>query len=159
MHMVFEEDDSFTCFLTKNIYHQDKSETIQNIKTFLLKYNQYYHFLKAGFYQIEVGYHDKVGTILKITLLDDFGLGDHNIDMKIVFIGKQKIAFELEALPSTLNEFYLYQGKIYLLEEQLGKQNFFNYLEHSKIIYGEKLEKLIPHLKRCSIKNQVVDLS
>lgn len=156
MHMVFEEDDSFTIFFMKNIYDQDKTETMKNIKEFLLTYNQYYHFLKAGFYQVEVGFHEKIGTILKISFLDDFDSGDHNIDMKIIFVGRQKIILELEEIPFGIEDFYLYQGKFYLLEEELTKKKFFRVLEHSKILYGEKVAKLKRYLKKCHLKKDQV---
>ena len=120
------------------------------MKTFLLKYNKIYHFLQAGFYQVDVCFHPYVGTILKIERLDDFDFGSNSIDLRIVIVGKIAIGLQVEEIEG-LDTFHFYEGNYYLFEEELSAILFLQFIEHGQVILGEKLQVIRKRSKKVEL--------
>lgn len=139
MKLLKKEKETSIFLIPKNLEQDDKKEIIHDIKKLLLSYNKQHHFLEPGFYQIEVRFSVLVGTIISISLLDDFDFGSGTIDLRIILLGRCKVALEVED-NMNFKTAYLYEDKFYVMEEDLGYQQFFKLLEHGTIIIGEKRE-------------------
>ena len=66
--------DGFILITPKNLYLEEKDKMIRELKNFLLTYNNYFSFLKTGFYEVSVGYNKLIGTIFIIKKEEDFEL-------------------------------------------------------------------------------------
>ena len=132
--------DGFILITPKNLYLEEKDKMIRELKNFLLTYNNYFSFLKTGFYEVNVGYNKLVGTIFEIKKEEDFIFGEDHIDLRITIVGEMKIglAFEEDIIP--LDKVYWYQNKYYLFDEKLIEKYFYTLIEQGEYVFSEKKE-------------------
>ena len=83
---IFSISDGFIIITPKNIYLEEKDKMIRELKNFLLTYNNYFSFLKTGFYEVSVGYNELIGTIFIIKKEEDFIFGEAPIEGNVVYI-------------------------------------------------------------------------
>lgn len=142
--------DGFILITPKNLYLEEKDKMIRELKNFLLTYNNYFSFLKTGFYEVNVGYNKLVGTIFEIKKEEDFIFGEDHIDLRITIVGEMKIglAFEEDIIP--LDKVYWYQNKYYLFDETLIEKYFYTLIEQGEYVFSEKKEEV---LKRGKLLN------
>jgi hypothetical protein len=135
--------DGFILITPKNLYLEEKDKMIRELKNFLLTYNNYFSFLKTGFYEVNVGYNKLVGTIFEIKKEEDFIFGEDHIDLRITIVGEMKIglAFEEDIIP--LDKVYWYQNKYYLFDEKLIKKYFYTLIEQGEYVFSEKKEEVL----------------
>lgn len=135
--------DGFILITPKNLYLEEKDKMIRELKNFLLTYNNYFSFLKTGFYEVSVGYNKLVGTIFEIKKEEDFIFGEDHIDLRITIVGEMKIglAFEEDTIP--LNKVYWYQNKYYLFDEKLIEKYFYTLIEQGEYVFSEKKEEVL----------------
>ena len=138
MKLIPWQDNTFYIVTPLDLTSNDKCSYIKNIKNFLLRYNQIFHFLEAGFYEVEVGKAKILGTVLKLNKMDDFDFGDSNIDLRIILVDEVEAGFVFDELPSFPGIYYLYKDKIYLFLEDL-KDNFYSFLEHGSFVFHDQL--------------------
>lgn len=142
MHIISTDTEKLVLLFPKNLDNHDKILTIKAIKTVLLTYNKIYHFLYPGFYQVEVNFHDILGTILMIERLDELDFGLTSIDLQIIMKGNISIAFELEDLLE-VKEGYIYQNKCYIKDNQLEPNKLLQLIEYSRIVLPEEMAQVI----------------
>lgn len=135
--------DGFILITPKNLYLEEKDKMIRELKNFLLTYNNYFSFLKTGFYEVNVGYNKLVGTIFEIKKEEDFIFGEDHIDLRITIVGEMKIglAFEEDTIP--LDKVYWYQNKYYLFDEKLIEKYFYTLIEQGEYVFSEKKEEVL----------------
>ena len=135
--------DGFILITPKNLYLEEKDKMIRELKNFLLTYNNYFSFLKTGFYEVNVGYNKLVGTIFEINKEEDFIFGEDHIDLRITIVGEMKIglAFEEDIIP--LDKVYWYQNKYYLFDEKLIEKYFYTLIEQGEYVFSEKKEEVL----------------
>ena len=135
--------DGFILITPKNLYLEEKDKMIRELKNFLLTYNNYFSFLKTGFYEVNVGYNKLVGTIFEIKKEEDFIFGEDHIDLRITIVGEMKIglAFEEDIIP--LDKVYWYQNKYYLFDEKLIEKYFYTLIEQGEYVFSEKKEEVL----------------
>ena len=135
--------DGFILITPKNLYLEEKDKMIRELKNFLLTYNNYFSFLKTGFYEVNVGYNKLVGTIFEIKKEEDFIFGEDHIDLRITIVGEMKIglAFEEDIIP--LDKVYWYQNKYYLFDEKLIEKYFYTLIEQGEYVFYEKKEEVL----------------
>ena len=135
--------DGFILITPKNLYLEDKDKMIREFKNFLLTYNNFFTFLKTGFYDVNVGYNKLVGTIFEIKKEEDFIFGEDHIDLRITIVGEMKIglAFEEDIIP--LDKVYWYQNKYYLFDEKLIEKYFYTLIEQGEYVFSEKKEEVL----------------
>lgn len=134
--------DGFILITPKNLYLEEKDKMIRELKNFLLTYNNYFSFLKTGFYEVSVGYNKLVGTIFEIKKEEDFIFGEDHIDLRITIVGEMKIglAFEEDIIP--LDKVYWYQNKYYFnLMKSLSKSIFILLLNRENMSFLKKKKK------------------
>lgn len=88
--------DGFILITPKNLYLEEKDKMIRELKNFLLTYNNYFSFLKTGFYEVSVGYNKLIGTIFIIKKEEDFIFGEDHIDLRITIMNEVDIGFSFE---------------------------------------------------------------
>ena len=71
MHVLASDQETVIILIPKDLSHEDRMDTMREIKSFLLTYNKIYHFLKVGFYQVEVSFNKLIGTLLKIIYIEE----------------------------------------------------------------------------------------
>ena len=152
MKIIPYTDEIFMIVIPKSLYFEDKTIIIKKIKEIILTYNKRYHFLETGFYQIKVGFHSLIGTVLEMEKLDDFDFGTDSIDLRIIIVGDVKIGFTFEDLIAPISEFYLYKNKIYLIEEDIIKKNFYQIIEHGTIIFKDEIKEVKKNGVFCHIQ-------
>lgn len=135
--------DGFILITPKNLYLEEKDKMIRELKNFLLTYNNYFSFLKTGFYEVNVGYNKLVGTIFEIKKEEDLIFGEDHIDLRITIVGEMKIglAFEEDIIP--LDKVYWYQNKYYLFDEKLIEKYFYTLIEQGEYVFSEKKEEVL----------------
>lgn len=135
--------DGFILITPKNLYLEEKDKMIRELKNFLLTYNNYFSFLKTGFYEVNVGYNKLVGTIFEIKKEEDLIFGEDHIDLRITIVGEMKIglAFEEDIIP--LDKVYWYQNKYYLFDEKLIEKYFYILIEQGEYVFSEKKEEVL----------------
>lgn len=135
--------DGFILITPKNLYLEEKDKMIRELKNFLLTYNNYFSFLKTGFYEVNVGDNKLVGTIFEIKKEEDFIFGEDHIDLRITIVGEMKIglAFEEDIIP--LDKVYWYQNKYYLFDEKLIEKYFYTLIEQGEYVFSEKKEEVL----------------
>ncbi len=153
MHIITEDTKNLIILIPKDIYSDDKTTTVKEIKKFLLKYNKIYHFLASGFYQVEVSFNQLVGTMLEINRLDNFDFDTTTTDLRIVLVGKRRIGLELLD-PRNLKKCYVYQDKLYVSDDELDKKLFLSLIEHSRIVLHEEISSVLSLGKRIYLQNK-----
>lgn len=149
-------DDKLIVFLNK-IYLKKNNFSLKNnlekyFKNLFIKLSEFYDIEIKGFYDITIYQDYSFGVILEIVKedLDLYGYYDDHIDMKIKIMKKEKIMFCLDRLglvdSKTLNccRLYFYQDKFYIVPKRtITDINMGIILENSKILYGEKVLKIL----------------
>ena len=115
--------DGFILITPKNLYLEEKDKMIRELKNFLLTYNNYFSFLKTGFYEVSVGYNKLIGTIFIIKKEEDFIFGEDHIDLRITIMNEVDIGFSFEDDIIPLDKVYFYQDKYYLFDDKLIKKS------------------------------------
>ncbi len=135
--------DGFILITPKNLYLEEKDKMIRELKNFLLTYNNYFSFLKTGFYEVSVGYNKLIGTIFIIKKEEDFILGEDHIDLRITIMNEVDIGFSFEDDIIPLDKVYFYQDKYYLFDDKLIKKYFYTLIEQGEYVFSNKIDEVL----------------
>ena len=135
--------DGFILITPKNLYLEEKDKMIRELKNFLLTYNNYFSFLKTGFYEVSVGYNKLVGTIFIIKKEEDFIFGEDHIDLRITIMKEMDIGFSFEDDIIPLDKVYFYQDKYYLFDDKLIKKYFYTLIEQGEYVFSNKIDEVL----------------
>lgn len=135
--------DGFILITPKNLYLEEKDKMIRELKNFLLTYNNYFSFLKTGFYEVSVGYNKLIGTIFIIKKEEDFIFGEDHIDLRITIMKEMNIGFSFEDEIIPLDKVYFYQDKYYLFDDKLIKKYFYTLIEQGEYVFSNKIEEVL----------------
>lgn len=135
--------DGFILITPKNLYLEEKDKMIRELKNFLLTYNNYFSFLKTGFYEVSVGYNKLIGTIFIIKKEEDFIFGEDHIDLRITIMNEMDIGFSFEDDIIPLDKVYFYQDKYYLFDNKLIKKYFYTLIEQGEYVFFNKIEEVL----------------
>lgn len=135
--------DGFILITPKNLYLEEKDKMIRELKNFLLTYNNYFSFLKTGFYEVSVGYNKLIGTIFIIKKEEDFIFGEDHIDLRITILKEMDIGFSFEDEIIPLDKVYFYQDKYYLFDDKLIKKYFYTLIEQGEYVFSNKIEEVL----------------
>ena len=95
MKLIKEKEDLFYLVFPFNLIKETKEITVSEIKNLFLKYNEKYHFLEPGFYDVNIYPHKLLGTILSIELIDRFDFTSE-VDLKISIKDHLKLYLQLD---------------------------------------------------------------
>ena len=135
--------DGFILITPKNLYLEEKDKMIRELKNFLLTYNNYFSFLKTGFYEVSVGYNKLIGTIFIIKKEEDFIFGEDHIDPRITIMNEVDIGFSFEDDIIPLDKVYFYQDKYYLFDDKLIKKYFYTLIEQGEYVFSNKIDEVL----------------
>ena len=135
--------DGFILITPKNLYLEEKDKMIRELKNFLLTYNNYFSFLKTGFYEVSVGYNKLIGTIFIIKKEEDFIFGEDHIDLRITIMNEVNIGFSFEDDIIPLDKVYFYQDKYYLFDDKLIKKYFYTLIELGEYVFSNKIDEVL----------------
>ncbi len=135
--------DGFILITPKNLYLEEKDKMIRELKNFLLTYNNYFSFLKTGFYEVSVGYNKLIGTIFIIKKEEDFIFGKDHIDLRITIMNEVDIGFSFEDDIIPLDKVYFYQDKYYLFDDKLIKKYFYTLIEQGEYVFSNKIDEVL----------------
>ena len=135
--------DGFILITPKNLYLEEKDKMIRELKNFLLTYNNYFSFLKTGFYEVSVGYNKLIGTIFIIKKEEDFIFGEDHIDLRITIMKEMDIGFSFEDEIIPLDKVYFYQDKYYLFDDKLIKKYFYTLIEQGEYVFSNKIDEVL----------------
>ena len=135
--------DGFILITPKNLYLEEKDKMIRELKNFLLTYNNYFSFLKTGFYEVSVGYNKLIGTIFIIKKEEDIIFGENHIDLRITIMKEMDIGFSFEDEIIPLDKVYFYQDKYYLFDDKLIKKYFYTLIEQGEYVFSNKIEEVL----------------
>lgn len=135
--------DGFILITPKNLYLEEKDKMIRELKNFLLTYNNYFSFLKTGFYEVSVGYNKLIGTIFIIKKEEDFIFVEDHIDLRITIMNEVDIGFSFEDDIIPLDKVYFYQDKYYLFDDKLIKKYFYTLIEQGEYVFSNKIEEVL----------------
>lgn len=135
--------DGFILITPKNLYLEEKDKMIRELKNFLLTYNNYFSFLKTGFYEVSVGYNKLIGTIFIIKKEEDFIFGEDHIDLRITIMNEVDIGFSFEDEIIPLDKVYFYQDKYYLFDNELIKKYFYTLIEQGEYVFSNKIDEVL----------------
>ena len=135
--------DGFILITPKNLYSEEKDKMIRELKNFLLTYNNYFSFLKTGFYEVSVGYNKLIGTIFIIKKEEDFIFGEDHIDLRITIMNEVDIGFSFEDDIIPLDKVYFYQDKYYLFDDKLIKKYFYTLIEQGEYVFSNKIDEVL----------------
>ena len=135
--------DGFILITPKNLYLEEKDKMIRELKNFLLTYNNYFSFLKTGFYEVSVGYNKLIGTIFIIKKEEDFIFGEDHIDLRITIMNEVNIGFSFEDDIIPLDKVYFYQDKYYLFDDNLIKKYFYTLIEQGEYVFSNKIDEVL----------------
>lgn len=135
--------DGFILITPKNLYLEEKDKMIRELKNFLLTYNNYFSFLKTGFYEVSVRYNKLIGTIFIIKKEEDFIFGEDHIDLRITIMNEMDIGFSFEDDIIPLDKVYFYQDKYYLFDDKLIKKYFYTLIEQGEYVFSNKIDEVL----------------
>ena len=135
--------DGFILITPKNLYLEEKDKMIRELKNFLLTYNNYFSFLKTGFYEVSVGYNKLIGTIFIIKKEEDFIFGEDHIDLRITIMNEVDIGFSFEDDIIPLDKVYFYQDKYYLFDDKLIKKYVYTLIEQGEYVFSNKIDEVL----------------
>ncbi len=131
MQLIIKSDNQYYLIIPIDLITQKEDIIITKIKQLFLKYNQKYHLLEPGFYEVNVYNHHLVGTILSIEKIDSFDFSEE-VDLRIII--KSKIKIYLKIIDPT--DFPNYKPEIDL--DTLSYQDYLKLIEHSTLIIEQK---------------------
>lgn len=136
--------DGFILITPKDLYLEEKDKMIRELRNFLLTYNNYFSFLKTGFYEVSVGYNKLIGTIFIIKKEEDFIFGEDHIDLRIIIMNNEvDIGFSFEDDIIPLDKVYFYQDKYYLFDDKLIKKYFYTLIEQGEYVFSNKIDEVL----------------
>ena len=139
-----------------NIDLKDNEITENYFKKIFLKLNKKYNIDLNGYYEIEIYKDNNYGFIIEFTYEDlDYYNYFNQIDMKINISNINCFLYEIkyeflnkEILKNCIC--YQYLDKLYLKILDLNN-NYFNLLELSNIIYGDKVNEILRYGKKVNL--------
>ena len=126
MKLIKEKEELFYLVFPFNLIKETKEITVSEIKNLFLKYNEKYHFLEPGFYDVKIYSHKLLGTILSIELIDHFDF-TCEVDLKVTIKDHLKLYLQLD----DPLEFSFKDAKIDL--DTISYHTFITLIEHGKL--------------------------
>lgn len=154
MNLKFRDDDLIVFLNQKEIEKinfENQKELKKYFKNLFLKIKKIYNIKLKGSYEIIMYIDKKMGIILEMKKekIEYFEYEDEVIDMKIKQEENEfifEIENNIEKIKNKINTF-IRKNKIYVKPKKLNQIEQGILLENSKIIYGEKLKKIINDLE------------
>jgi hypothetical protein len=152
----------FSVFLNKHYLKDINFNKMVNIELFLKKIiinlNKYYNLNMEGYYNVLIYVNNLYGIVIELMKIDDdyIKLFNKKIDMKItfnldsIFLFKLNDYFLLNELKISKKEIYYYENNFYLniLNKEINELLMMKLLEHTEIIYGDKVYEILEYGKK-----------
>ncbi len=131
MKLIIKSENLYYLIIPVNLKEEKEEIIISKIKNIFLKYNQKYHLLEPGFYEVDVYHHQIVGTILSIEKIDTFDFSEE-VDLRVII--KDKIKIYLRLIDPT--DFPDYKNKIDI--DKITLKEYLKLIEHANLIIETK---------------------
>ena len=147
---VEEREEGGFCIYANNQYFpsldwNDKEEISQNVKKWIYKINRIYHLSLAGFYKMYIYLNPKVGMMMELKKLEDFGMDIKTIDLRIVIYLNSDFLIEVDDIDYDQNHFY---GNV----DVLSQEGILKVVEWGNFLYGDKVEEIKRRGKKIKTK-------
>ncbi len=148
--------DNFTLFILGK-YSVDIATIKKDIKDNILKLKKRYRKSISGFYDVKVYINDKIGMILDFNKEDDLEFFKDVIDVNVVICENSNIFLKLNELFlfEKMDKLFYLGNDYYINVDDISLNEFYNVLEFSEFIYGDKLDS-IENCLNLLIKNASV---
>lgn len=149
MHVEKYSEEKFCIYINNQYFTfldwNDKEEIARNVKKLILKLNQIYHLSLSGFYKLVIHLNKKIGMLLELERLEDFGIDIKTIDLRVVIYLDSDILIEIDDLDNIrehCNQVYWYQNHFYCDINQFTEKQFLMLTEYGKFIWSEEAEQI-----------------
>lgn len=149
MKIIWKGND-FTLFLYKKY---EESNIKKNLKEILIKIRKKYYKKISGFYNVTIYPNDLIGMIIDFKKEDNFDFFSDITDLDINISKDKNIYLEFDN-PCLINKdqkVYFYKEKYYLDLNKLKKEEYYKFLEFSKIRYGKEISNIIANMKELKV--------
>lgn len=148
--------DNFTLFILGK-HSVDIATIKKDIKDNILKLRKRYRKSISGFYDVKVYINDKIGMILDFNKEDDLEFFKDVIDVNVVVCENSNIFLKLNELFlfEKMDKLFYLGNDYYINVDDISLNEFYNVLEFSEFIYGDKLDS-IENCLNLLIKNASV---
>lgn len=135
--------DNFTLFILGK-YSVDIATIKKDIKDNILKLKKRYRKSISGFYDVKVYINDKIGMILDFNKEDDLEFFKDVIDVNVVICENSNIFLKLNELFlfEKMDKLFYLGNDYYINVDDISLNEFYNVLEFSEFIYGDKLDSI-----------------
>ena len=135
--------DNFTLFILGK-YSVDIATIKKDIKDNILKLKKRYRKSISGFYDVKVYINDKIGMILDFNKEDDLEFFKDVIDVNVVVCENSNIFLKLNELFlfEKMDKLFYLGNDYYINVDDISLNEFYNVLEFSEFIYGDKLDSI-----------------
>lgn len=151
MKVKITDENNLIVFLnkleTKGINFTSKDNLEVELKDMFKKLNSVYNIKIYGYYNVSIYIDEYYGVVIDLSKEDiDYLDDDNNVDMCIVIV-EQSFLYEIDDLFNIkTGDVYRYKNKYYLkLNNDISNIEMGNLLEHSNLIYGDKVKNILDY--------------
>lgn len=128
----------------------NKEEITKNVKKIVLKLNQIYHLQLSGFYKMSIYLNKKIGMMIEMHKLEDFGVEIKTIDLRITIYLNSEIWIMVKDWEwiKESTQIYYHEGYYYCNIEDFEDETLLKMTDWGNFIYGEEIDQI----KRSGIK-------
>ncbi len=141
-------DDCFLIYIN-NCYFtflnwEDKDEIEKNVKKLILKLNRIYHLSLLGFYKMDIYINKKIGMVIELTKMDDFGFEIDTIDLRVSLFLNSPFLLEVNDIDLLKGHNYIYinHNKYYIDIKDISNQQVTLLSEWATLIYGKTADRI-----------------
>lgn len=148
MRLECQAEDHYLVFVNNQYFAfldwDDKEEISKNVKSLVLKLNQFYHLSLSGFYKMKIYLNKQIGMMIEIEKLEDFGIRMKTVDLQIViylntdFLIKVKDFEKLKHCSKIYSLDDVYYGDI----TELSNEEILLLTEWGTFVYGNEVEEI-----------------
>ena len=148
MHVESLSDNQLMIYINNQYFvsldWNNKEEITKNVKNLILKLNRIYHLELSGFYKMTIYLNKKVGMMIELSKLEDFGIEIKTIDLRITIYLNSEIWIAVKDwdMVKTSPIIYYHNGYYYSDIATFSKEKLMQITEWGNFIYGEEIEKI-----------------
>ena len=165
MHVESVAENQFMIYINNQYFASldwnNKEEITKNVKNLILKLNRIYHLELSGFYKMTIYLNQKVGMMIELYKLEDFGIEIKTIDLRITIYLNSEIWVAVKdwEIIKESSQIYYYDDYYYSDIANFKDEKLLEITEWGNFIYGDEIKKVKQNGKKLKNIKKDSDIS
>ena len=165
MHVESVSENQYTIYINNQYFASldcnNKEEITKNVKQLVIKLNQIYRLNLSGFYKMNLYLNKRIGMMIELYKLEDFGIEIKTIDLRITIYLNSEIwvmVKDWEIIKESA-QIYYYDGYYYSDIANFKDEKLLEITEWGNFIYGDEIKKVKQNGKKLKQTKKDSDIS